>query len=120
MKKLFLLSIALTALFSISMACDISMKIEKEKATYKAGDEIIVKVTISLTHGNCPMSLKAVEFTPENLKILQGTEWKEKESGVWERKLKITILDSESKTAKLTAQRKCDKSGDKKVLTIKL
>jgi hypothetical protein len=120
MKKIFLLSIAILALFTIGLGCDITMKIEKEKTVYRVGDELIVKVVVSLTHGNCPISIKAVEFTTENLKILQGTEWKEKEPGVWERKLKVVVIETQDKTAKLTAQRKCDKGGDKEVLSIKL
>lgn len=120
MKRILLIAVAVAISFSTSFACEIVFKVEKEKSSYKVGDEIIAKVTITLFHKSCNVNVKTTEFTPTNLKILQGTEWKEIEQGVWERKLKLKVTDNKDQLASLTSIRSCPKDGGKATLSLKI
>lgn len=120
MKKFtILLALIVASTFSV-MACDITFKVEKEKTAYAVGDEIVVKVTIVLIHRDCPVNIKNTQFTPVNLKILQGTDWKETSKGTWTRKLKLKVLQTTDKEATITAIRTCQREGGKGVLKFKL
>ena len=118
-KTSFFLLLFLVAIFS-AKACDISFKVEKEKAAYSVGDEIVVKVTIVIIHRDCPVNIKNTQFTPVNLKILQGTDWKEVTKGTWERKLKLKVLETTQKEASITAVRTCQREGGREILKFKL
>lgn len=121
MKKL-VLSFALVLLSTINiLACEITLTIDgKEKAKYKTGDEVIVKVRVVLVHKNCNIDIKQTKFNQEGVKILSGTDWKEVEPGVWERKLKVKIIANEGEKAKLSVERICPKSGGKESIEFKL
>ncbi|MCX7863228.1 MAG: hypothetical protein N2449_09580 [Bacteroidales bacterium] len=111
MKKLVLLYFIL-ALSSCVMACEPSITIVgKEKTKYKTNDELVVKVQIVLTHRNCTVDIKNTKFEQEGIKILSGTDWKEVEPGVWERKLKIKVTAEKGQTARLSVIRGCNKGG---------
>jgi hypothetical protein len=120
MKK-FLLSSLLILFATLSvLACDVTFKVEgKEKEKYKANDELVVKVLVFLPHRNCQFDIKTLKFNQEGIKILSGTDWKEVEPGLWERKLKIKITADKNQAAKLTAQRDCAKGGTTQSITFK-
>jgi hypothetical protein len=119
MKKITLTLLLIAFSIATSWACDISFKIEKEKNKYKAGDELVVKVTVVLIHSDCPIALKSTNFKASGLKILSGTEWKEISKGTWERKVKIKVLEGTPKPT-LIVTRTCHRDGGKGVLTIKM
>lgn len=114
----FLLKIILISLITmvtsgqISKACEIDFEIEKgEKEVYEAGDIIIVKVTVTLTHRSCPVAMKQTKFTMEGMAVEGATNWEQKSQMVWERKLKIKITGNESSEMGINAIRTCDKDG---------
>lgn len=112
MKKI-ALSLVLVLITTVAvLACEISLTIDgKEKSKYKTGDEVIVKVKVVLIHKNCNIDIKQTKFNQEGIKILSGTDWKEVEPGVWERKLKVQIIASKGEKAKISAVRTCPKGG---------
>ncbi len=120
MKKILIFSLLLLSTTISAIACDITLKVEKEKSVYSVGDEIVVKITIVLIHRDCPINIKNTQLTPVNLKILQGTDWKEVSKGTWERKLKLKVLETNQKEATLTVLRTCEREGGKAILKFKL
>lgn len=98
--------------FENTLACEIDLKVNSgKKEKYSEGDEIIVKVTVFLTHRNCPEGIEATKFTTSGLKIQSATKWSPVSAGVWERKLKLTAEKPVKKTYTLNASRTCDKEG---------
>lgn len=92
-------------------ACEIEFKILKgEKDKYNKGDQVIVKVTVILTHRNCPEGINATKFNTEGLKIEKATRWEEKSTGIFERKMMLTVTDTK-KDINITGIRTCDKEG---------
>lgn len=112
MKKIILSSfLILFAAISV-LACEITLSVDgKEKSKYKTGDEIVVKVKVVLFHKNCTIDIKQTKFNQEGIKIISGTDWKEVEPGVWERKLKVKITANKGEKAKISAVRICPKGG---------
>ncbi len=111
MKKIIFSAILLFT-YVLIFACDPLITVEgKEKSKYKRNDEVIVKVKITFTHRNCTVDIKDTKFEQEGIKILSGTDWKEVEPGIWERKLKIKIIAEKGQEAKLTVVRACNKGG---------
>ncbi|MDX8340640.1 hypothetical protein SLH46_15690 [Draconibacterium sp. IB214405] len=93
-------------------ACEIEISIEGDKKeTYAAGEEIIIKVDVVFTHRVCPEGIENTKFKYDGLKVLGATKWKEYETGKFERKLKIKVLEGEQKEIILEAIRSCDKEG---------
>ncbi len=110
--KTIIFSAILMLAYVVTFACEPLITIEgKEKSKYKTNDEVIVKVKITLTHRNCTVDIKNTKFEQEGIKILSGTDWKEVEPGIWERKLKIKITAEKGQSAKLTVVRNCSKGG---------
>lgn len=119
MKKIALTLFLITFTVAYSLACDFTFKIENEKSRYKVGDEIVVKVTLVLIHGNCTTAIKATNFKGNGVKILSGTDWKEISNRTWERKVKLKVLEGVAKPT-LIVTRTCDRDGGRGVLTIKI
>jgi hypothetical protein len=118
MRKIVFIAIFVFAYIFV-FACDPQIVIEgKEKTKYKKNDEVIVKLTITLTHRNCQLNIvKDTKYEQEGIKILSATDWKEIEPGVWERKFKIKITADKGQTAKFTVIRSCSKGGCNKSIT---
>ncbi len=112
-----LLKLIFTFLFFINLsvnldACEIHFSIIKgEKVKYNKGDELIIKITVLLTHRNCPEGIKSTVFEENGLKIIQTTKWKEENSTTYTRKLKLKITSENGKEISLKAIRKCEKEG---------
>lgn len=119
MKKIALTLLIVAVTIATSMACNITFKIDKEKKSYKVGDEMVVKVTVVLIHADCATAMKSTNFKANGLKILSGTDWKETTKGTWERKVKIKVLEGVAKPT-LIVTRTCHRDGGKGVLTIKI
>lgn len=119
MRKNLLTLLIVVASIASSMACNITFKIDKEKKSYKVGDEMVVKVTVVLIHADCTTGMKNTNFKANSLKILSGTDWKEITKGTWERKVKLKVLEGNAKPT-LVVTRTCHRDGGKGVLTIKM
>lgn len=115
--RLFFTGVFMTVLFfatnfTEARACDIELAIvDNIQSKYKLGDELVIKVTVHLTHRNCPEGIESTRFTSDGLKILGATKWTEGTTGVFERKLKVRIDESMNGEAVLNVVRKCDKDG---------
>lgn len=114
-KMLIVLSIGLFFLVfmpQVANACEIEFEIvDNKKDAYSTGDELVIKVTVSLTHKSCPIGMDKTKFTMKGLKILGTTEWKQESSLVWTRKIKVQVTKPEGKSVVLNANRVCDKDG---------
>lgn len=106
----FFLIFIFTSILGYSCEIDLSV-VGDNKVSYKAGEELVIKVTVLLTHRNCPEGIDKTKFEGKNLEILGGTKWVEKSSGTYERKLKVRIKDDNNNKAILNASRTCDKEG---------
>jgi hypothetical protein len=96
----------------LAKACEIEFEIvENKKDVYSSGDELVIKVTVSLTHKSCPIGMDKTKFTMKGLKIIGTTEWKQESSLVWTRKIKVQVSKPEGKSVVLNANRVCDKDG---------
>jgi len=102
------------AIHTVASACDINFDVIKgSKKKYEPGDVIITKVTVLLTHRNCPVALDETKFKYKGLKVLGATKWRAASSTTYERRLKIKILGNEEEKDKvyISATRTCDKEG---------
>ncbi|MFH1052478.1 MAG: hypothetical protein V1779_16285 [bacterium] len=108
-----IISFFLLFLFQINLdACEIHFSIIKgEKEKYTKGDELIVKITVLLTHRNCPEGIKSTKFETKGLEITETTKWKEENSTTYIRKLKLKITAEKGTEIILNAVRKCEKEG---------
>lgn len=96
----------------VSQACELKFAISGEqKESYKAGEELIIEVTIVYTHRTCEIQLSDTKFTYEGMKILGATAWKEKAPNTFSRQIKISLLADALPEAKLNIVRKCSKDG---------
>ena len=110
----FLLFAFTLALFSHeeAKACEIEFEIVKgKKDKYEAGDIIVLKVVVTLTHRTCPIGLKKTKFKMNGLKVVGATDWKQISAMVHERKLKVEILSNKDGKLVVNAVRTCDKDG---------
>lgn len=101
-------------------ACDIEWSIIKgEKKVYKAGDELMIKVSVHYTHRNCPEDISKTKLKTEGIKVKKATKWSQKSTGNYERKFIIIIEEDGKKELKIDATRTCDKEGGFGELTLK-
>lgn len=93
-------------------ACDINFSlVDNKKEAYNVGDELILKVSVVLTHRNCPEGIQATKFSTKGAEIISATNWNETSTGNFERKLKVKITNSDSNKASISATRTCKKEG---------
>lgn len=111
--------ILLVSMPSFVNACEMDFKIIGEKkSVYRMGDEVIVKLTVFLTHRNCPEGIQSTKFKSNGMKILSATKWDEVSGGVWERKLKLKIEGTGKGNLTINATRTCDKEGGSATLKL--
>ena len=106
--------IILVLLLSIvsTMACEIKFATEStSKEVYNVGEVIIMKMTLTLTHRNCPEGLESTKYSYPGFKVLGATQWKEVNPGVYERKFKLEVEKSENGKSTFSAIRSCHKEG---------
>lgn len=117
-KAVFVLLFVMTYVFS-AMACEIEFEVQgTQKSKYNAGEEVIVKVKVTLTHRVCNVAMANTKFDTKGFEMLGGTDWKEVSPGVWERKLKMKAQKTKSGKMILTVTRTCDKEGGSGTLTL--
>lgn len=119
MKKLICLLALILVSYANLSACDISFKVmNNAKAKYKAGDELVAKVTVVLTHRNCKQDIGKTELVPDGVQILSATKWSEVGDNTYERKLKIKVAGNKKGKASIKAIRKCNKDGGEATLQL--
>jgi len=93
-------------------ACEIEFEIVKgKKDKYKAGDIIVLKVKVTLTHRSCPEGIKKTKYKMNGLKVVGSTPWKQISAMDYERKLKVQIVSNKEGKLIFNAIRTCDKDG---------
>lgn len=114
-KQMFFLMVlagTMAAAIPAANACELEFQVETPKESYKAGDEVVVNVTLILTHRNCRVSPDETQFSGEGIEILGATKWAESGYNRYSRKIKIKITGGAG-IHKLTALRQCQKDGAK-------
>jgi len=121
MKRLIVLVMLLTAGIVPALACEIEFEVAEKSAkeVYQTGDEIIVTVTVILTHRNCHVGIQDTDFDGDGLKIKQATKWQEVKPGMWERKLKVEVIGNKTGELSLSASRTCNKEGGYGIIELK-
>lgn len=93
-------------------ACEIEFEILKgKKEKYEAGDIIVLKVIVVLTHRVCPEALSKTKFKMNGLKVVGATPWTQVSAMKYERKLKVQIVSNKNGKLIFNAIRTCDKDG---------
>ncbi|HBF89228.1 MAG TPA: hypothetical protein DDX39_11355 [Bacteroidales bacterium] len=112
MKRLLLIAGFMLSSIIAIQACEFEIEVVGEKkATYKIGDEIVIKVKAIFIHRNCDVVISDTKFNPTGLKIKSATEWKEIQPGVWERKVKLTVVGTKDGNLIFNAVRTCPRTG---------
>jgi hypothetical protein len=114
-----------TALFfiipAIAFACDIFINVEgAKKDKYKAGDVVIVKVEVILTHRNCPEDIDKTDIHVSGMQIVGVTKWVNTGGKRWERRIKVKVSSGSDGKVVLTAERTCRKDGGKGSLVLEV
>jgi hypothetical protein len=106
------LFIGMVMISNIARACDFEFKVTSgEKDKYSLGDEIVVQVTMHLTHRICPETLESTKFEFSGLKVLGATKWQETETGVFQRRFKLEVFADDNGKYIMNAKRMCSKEG---------
>lgn len=112
MKKILSLLILIIISATATWACELKFSISGEpREAYKAGEELIIELTVVYTHRTCEIQLSDTKFTYEGIKILGATPWKEKSPANYVRQIKVMILDDTLDEGILSIGRKCTKEG---------
>jgi hypothetical protein len=121
MKKLIAVAIAFFLItFPVTTkACEITVSVDgMKKEAYKAGDVVVLKITVVLKHRNCDVDINETSVSVSGMQITGATKWVNTEGKIWERKIKVKILTDKSNKATIAAERTCDKDGGKGSLTL--
>lgn len=115
-----LVAIAATFLsYTQAKGCDFHFEIEDPQPAYHIGSEIVITVSVVLTHRVCEIELEDTHFSARGMKIIGATKWIQLSSKVYARKFKVKITE-ENTPAVFTALRECDRDGGKGSLEIKI
>ena len=97
---------------SYATACEIYFEIiGNQKEIYKAGDVLEIRMTVELTHRQCPEGLKSTKFDLENVAVLSSTEWLNLGNENWEKTMKVRLLHNDTGEAAIIALRECNREG---------
>lgn len=126
MKRLFLFKLVLPVFILLFaevsvVACEIGFKVgEKfQKEAYSAGEELVVEQKVMLIHRHCSVDIGETKTQASGCEIIGTTKWVETAPGVFERKLKVKILESGNSPISITCTRSCDKDGGSGKITLK-
>lgn len=100
-------------IFAISAsACEIGVAVkEGMKSIYQAQDVVVIKVSVFLTHRNCPEGIDTTQFHVAGVEVLGATPWEETSRNHFERFIKVKVLSGTSGEARLEAKRVCSREG---------
>lgn len=100
-------------------ACEITLTVDGvSKQAYKAGDIVVVKITVVLKHRNCDVDINDTEIKVAGSQITGTTKWVNTEGKTWERKIKVKILADKSNKAVIVVERSCNRDGGKGSLNL--
>lgn len=100
-------------------ACEVSISVEgTTKEKYKAGEVVVLKITVVLKHRNCDVDIKETAITVSGCQITAATDWVNTSGKTWERKIRIKIADHKTGKIVVTAERTCDRDGGKGTITL--
>lgn len=121
MKKICVLLLFAIITITTSFACEIKFNTEGvSKPVYNSNDVLVVKMTLVLTHRNCPEGLEATKYDYTGFKVLGATEWTEVKEGIYERKFKLQVKTDTKGKASFSALRSCHKEGGSGTFEIKV
>jgi len=104
-----------------SKACDFIFKVQGDvKEVYKVGDEIIVVVTMKISHRVCNETLNEVKFNFNGLKVSGATKWTETNPNEYERKFKLVVGPDAKGNCNMSVMRSCDKDGGNGSISFKV
>lgn len=119
MKNVLFFLFFLLGLCAPSVACDITLTLDApQKASYKAGDEVVVTVQVKHSHRVCRLPINETTYEPDGVTILAATDWKEISAGVFTRKMKLRVVGNASGNLVFGVRRKCTR--DNSVGTLRL
>lgn len=102
--------VAVVAPMAAAQACTFRAEPDTgSKTAPRKGETRVVVVTVRHTHRRCTLPIEKTKFVPTGMKILGATPWKKITTGRYERKLKVTYL--QTGTAKLRIVRDCSRGG---------
>lgn len=117
--KILALAYLLMAFAPTTKACEIIVSVdEPKKENYRAGDIVVIKITVILKHRNCDVDISETAINLSGCQMTGATKWVNAEGKIWERKIKVKILGDGSNKAIIVAERECDKDGGKGFLTL--
>jgi len=117
-KKIFFILLVLGFPFILN-ACEIFITVEgTKKEIYKAGDIVVIKITVKLKHRNCNVDINETAIRVSGSQITATTKWTNVEARTWERKIKIKIANNKERQTVIAAERTCEKDGGKGSLTL--
>lgn len=121
MKKVFLFLLISTFMLSakIAAACEIGVTVDQVKDSYHAQDEVVLTITVELSHRRCDVDIEDTQFSTTGMEILGATKWVQLNSMTYARKLKVKI-SSNTSSAQMKVDRKCDEDGGHGELTLKI
>jgi len=94
------------------LACEIELAVKRPKGSpYHEGDQVVLQVSVFLTHKDCPDGVKLTKFTATGLKILGATKWKQVAPERFVRLFKAKVEGATDGAAVFHAKRTCDKEG---------
>ncbi|HLG38602.1 MAG TPA: hypothetical protein VI461_03000 [Chitinophagaceae bacterium] len=98
-----------------TFACDIFVNVDGvKKEKYAAGDIVVIRIEVRLTHRNCPVDINETGINISGMQIIGATKWVNTEgSNKWERKIKVKISSEKDGKAMVVAERTCQKDGGK-------
>jgi hypothetical protein len=117
--KILAIACLLTGFTSTTKACEIIVSVDgTKKENYKAGDVVVIKVTVVLKHRNCDVDINKTAINVSGSQMTGATKWVNTDGNTWERKIKVKILKDLSNKAIIVAERTCDRDGGKGSLTL--
>lgn len=102
-------------------ACDIEFKVldQYKKEIYSVNDELVVELSVVLTHRKCDIDINDSKISADGVKIIGATKWKEIKPGLLVRKLKLKVLETANSEIIVRCKRTCDKEGGYSELSLK-
>ena len=119
LNKILFIAIFFFAMPIVSAACDITCTVDGiQKATYRVGDVVVIKIIVKRTHRNCAVDINETKITVSGMEIKCATKWVNTTGSIWERKMKVSITSNKEGKAMINAKRSCTKDGGSGTLTL--
>ena len=105
----------------VSYACEINIYLPAgPEVRYSAGDTLVFRVDVVLTHRRCPAGINSTEFIGEGLEVIGTTAWQKMGRLTYESEVEAVVTEKEKNQAFLHARRTCNKEGGYGMATVPL